>query len=126
LLTTLAVPGAPSVLPFGKWYDFDSLDSIRYNTQVIDPFISKALRDRRRALGLTQQVVASRSGLLQTNYSKIEQGKTDPRMGTLEEVARALSLQVMLIPNELRDTVTALTGQGPAPEEKSLFSVEPD
>ncbi|MDE2573457.1 MAG: helix-turn-helix transcriptional regulator [bacterium] len=88
--------------------------------------VSNSLRSRRQALGLTQQDVAKRSGLLQTNYSKIEQGKSDPRLRTLQEIARALSLEVMLIPAELLDTVDALTGQGPAPEEKPLFSVEPD
>jgi transcriptional regulator with XRE-family HTH domain len=75
---------------------------------------------------LTQQDVAKRSGLLQTNYSKIEQGKTDARLRTLQDIARALSLEVMLVPTELVDTVRALTGQGQAPEEKPLFVAEPD
>jgi len=93
---------------------------------VQDESISKALRSRRRALGFTQQDVAERSGVLQTNYSKIEHGKTDPRLRTLQDLARALSLEVMLVPRELTDTVNALAGRGPSPEEKPLFSAEPD
>ena len=93
---------------------------------VLDGFLSKRLRSRRRTLRLTQENVAKRSGLLQTNYSKIEQGKTDPRFSTLQDIARALSLELMLIPAELVDTINALTDQGQPPEEKPLFSTEPD
>jgi predicted transcriptional regulator len=84
------------------------------------------LKARRQSLALTQQDVAKRAGLLQTNYSKIEQGKTDPRFSTVQDVARALGLEVMLIPTELVDTVNALANQGPAPDEKPLFAAEPD
>jgi transcriptional regulator with XRE-family HTH domain len=75
---------------------------------------------------MTQEDVARRSGLRQTNYSKIEQGKTDPRMSTLQDIARALSLELMLVPTELVDTVNSLAARGPAPEEKPLFTAEPD
>lgn len=64
--------------------------------------------------------------MLQTNYSKIERSKTDPRISTLQDVARALSLEVMLIPAELADTVDALAGRGPSPDDKPLFLAEPD
>jgi predicted transcriptional regulator len=93
---------------------------------MVDATLSNPLRSRRKALGLTQRDVAKRSGLLQTNYSKIEQGKTDPRFSTVQEIARALSLEPMLIPLELVDTVNALTNQGRSPDEKPLFSAEPD
>jgi transcriptional regulator with XRE-family HTH domain len=93
---------------------------------MVDAFLSKAFQSRRRSLHLTQQNVADRSGLAQTNYSQIEQGKTDPRLSTLQEIARALSLELMMIPAELVDTVKAMTGQAPSPDEKPLFSAEPD
>jgi transcriptional regulator with XRE-family HTH domain len=93
---------------------------------MVDAFLSKPFRLRRQALGLTQHDVAKLSGLLQTNYSKIEQGKTDPRLSTLQEIARALSLELMLIPTESVDVVQALTNRGRPPEEKPLFSAEPD
>jgi predicted transcriptional regulator len=93
---------------------------------MIDSILSKELRSRRSDLKLTQQDVAKRSGLLQTNYSKIEQGKTDPRFSTLQDIARALSLELMLVPTELVDTVNSLAYQGQSPDEKPLFFAEPD
>lgn len=93
---------------------------------MIDAVLSNSLRHRRRALGLTQQVVAKQSGMLQTNYSKIEQGKTDPRLSTLQDIARSLSLELLLVPVELVDTVNALANDGRPPEEKPLFFAEPD
>ncbi|TAM62293.1 helix-turn-helix domain-containing protein [bacterium] len=92
---------------------------------MIDDIIS-ILRKRRVALGLTQSAVAESAGNSQNYYSKIEQGKLDPRLSTLQDVARALSLEVMLVPRELVDTVNALAGRGAAPEERPLFSAEPD
>lgn len=93
---------------------------------MIDAILSKSLQRRRRALRLTQRAVAEQSGMLQTNYSKIEQGKTDPRVSTLQDIARSLSLELMLVPVELVDTVNALANQGRPPEEKPLFFAEPD
>jgi transcriptional regulator with XRE-family HTH domain len=75
---------------------------------------------------LTQHQTAQRSGLLQNHYSKIEQGKTDPRLSTLQDIARALSLEVMLVPSELVGTVKALSDQGASPDEAPLFAAEPD
>jgi transcriptional regulator with XRE-family HTH domain len=75
---------------------------------------------------MTQHDVAKRSGVLQNNYSKIERGKSDPRFSTLQDIARALSLEVMLVPTELVDTVNALAGRVLPPEERPLFVVDPD
>lgn len=91
-----------------------------------DVIASSQLRHRRKQAGLTQREVARLAGLLQTNYSKIEQGKTNPRLATFEEIARALGLEVMLVPVELKDTVIALTATDKSPQEKPLFSIEPD
>ena len=93
---------------------------------MIDSNLSKRLRSRRRLLGLTQHETAQRSGLLQSNYSKIEQGKVDPRFSTLQDIARALSLELMLVPSELVDTVNALSEHGPSPDDKPLFAADPD
>ena len=75
---------------------------------------------------MTQHQVAKRGGLLQTQYSKIESGKTDPRLSTIQDLARALSLELMLVPIELVDTVNSLAYQGLSPDEMPLFSAEPD
>ncbi len=87
---------------------------------MLDAILS-TLRTRRKALSLTQSEAAKRSGMAQTNYSKVEVGKTDPRLSTLREIARASSLELMLVPSELVPTVLAIIGQGSPPEESSLF-----
>lgn len=84
------------------------------------------LRQRRLALGLSQGEVAARAGTTQAHYSKIELGKRDVRLGTLEDLARALSLEVTLVPTELVPTVTAMIGQEAAPEDRPLFEATGD
>jgi transcriptional regulator with XRE-family HTH domain len=48
------------------------------------------LRDARKRLGLTQEQVAERSGVHATEVSRIEGGKRDPKVSTLERLAVAL------------------------------------
>ncbi len=48
----------------------------------------------REAQGLTQEEVAERSGVHATEVSRIEGGKRDPRISTVERLAKALEVQV--------------------------------
>jgi len=82
------------------------------------------IRARRLALRLTQADVARRAGLTQTYLSKLEQGKIEPRLHTLEDLARALSFEILLIPAELVPTVRSLSHSSENP--KPLFAAEPD
>jgi transcriptional regulator with XRE-family HTH domain len=50
------------------------------------------LRDARKKLGLTQEVVAERSGIHATEVSRIEAGKRDPRVSTLKRLATAVEV----------------------------------
>lgn len=43
----------------------------------------------RRRAGLTQRELAERSGVPQSTIARIESGRTDPRMRTLERLLRA-------------------------------------
>jgi predicted transcriptional regulator len=81
---------------------------------------------RRQALGLTQRAVADRAGLTQTYLSKIERGKLDPRLSTVQEIARAESLEMMFVPRELVASIRAQLGEGPDTKDRPLFSAEPD
>ena len=71
--------------------------------------IFASLRARRMDLKLSQSEVASLAGVTQTYLSKIEKGKIEPRLHTLEDLARALSMELMLIPIELASTVHSLS-----------------
>jgi len=51
------------------------------------------LRSARKQLGLSQEQVADRSGVHATEVSRIEAGKRDPRVSTVERLARAVKLK---------------------------------
>lgn len=48
------------------------------------------LREARHKLGLSQEQVAERSGVHATEVSRIESGKRDPRVSTVERLAKAV------------------------------------
>lgn len=52
--------------------------------------LGKNLRAARKRLGLTQEEVAARSGVQAGEVSRIERGKRDPQVSTLEKLAAAV------------------------------------
>ena len=52
--------------------------------------LGKNLRAARKKLGLTQEEVAERSGVQAGEVSRIERGKRDPQVSTLEKLAEAV------------------------------------
>ena len=54
--------------------------------------LGKNLRAARKRLGLTQEEVAERSGVQAGEVSRIERGKRDPQVSTLEKLAKALEV----------------------------------
>jgi DNA-binding XRE family transcriptional regulator len=56
--------------------------------------LGERLRARRLALGVTQEQLASRSGLTQEMISHLERGRHQPRFATLDRYARGLGLPV--------------------------------
>ena len=79
--------------------------------------IIKALKGARKAKGLTQRALGSRAGVPQSHISKIENGGADIRLSSLIEIARALDLELRLVPRKavpavdtvVRSTVPALS-----------------
>jgi len=57
---------------------------------------------------LSQQAVAGLADLTQSRYSAIELGKIDPRTSTLAEIARALDMELMLVPKEMVPVVQSV------------------
>jgi len=53
---------------------------------------------QRLTLGLTQQQLASESGIAQADISRIEHGQSNPTAGTLEAIARPLGIALDLVP----------------------------
>src|SRR5215469_434258 len=60
------------------------------------------LESARRAAGVSQQQLASRAGLSRMTVQRTESREIDPKLSTVIEMARALGMDVMLVPTVLR------------------------
>lgn len=70
------------------------------------------IKQRRKALGLRQEDMGQRIGMLRQQYQYLE-AKGNPRLDTLELVAKGLDSEVMLIPREkLLEVRALLDGKG--------------
>ena len=76
------------------------------NSVVLDDF-GRRLQEARVRKGLSQRALSERAGVPQAHISKIEQGRVDIRLSSLVELARALDLDVQLLP---RQTLPAVEG----------------
>ena len=52
----------------------------------------------RKAQRLTQAELAERAAMTRMTVQRIESTGTDPRLSTVEELAKALGLELMLVP----------------------------
>ena len=64
--------------------------------------ITDDLARARTAHGMTQAELADKAGLSRMAVQKAEAGATDPRLSTLHVMARAMGLELMLVPTALR------------------------
>lgn len=71
--------------------------------------LTKTLRDARLAGGDSQKELAERAGLGQNRLALIETGEVDLRASTLIQLARALDLELVLVPRRLLPAVQSLT-----------------
>ncbi len=62
--------------------------------------MSTSIRAARQAKALTQKELGQRVGLPQSHISKIEKGAVDLQLSSLVEIARALDLEVKLVPRK--------------------------
>jgi transcriptional regulator with XRE-family HTH domain len=56
--------------------------------------LGEQIKRIRTAKGLSQKEVLNASGLDKAQYSRIENGKTDPSFSTLEKIAKALGVSL--------------------------------
>lgn len=90
------------------------------------PLIKKIIAAR-KAQGLSQAELARQVGIKQGNLSRIESGQSDLRTGSLIELARVLNWELMLIPKQYTQAVTALTS-GTSEDQTTIpaYSLTPD
>jgi transcriptional regulator with XRE-family HTH domain len=62
--------------------------------------IAAGIKAARAAKGFTQKQLGERVGLPQSHISKIESGSVDLQLSSLIEIARALSLELKLVPRK--------------------------
>lgn len=70
--------------------------------------IAIALKNARQVKGLSQRSLSGQTGLTQANISKIEGGGVDVKISSLIELARALDLEITLIPRKAMPAVQNL------------------
>lgn len=70
--------------------------------------IIEQLKFARQASGIKQFELGKKLGLPQSHVSKIESGKNDPRLSTVEDMARILDHELMLIPRQMTPYISAL------------------
>lgn len=80
--------------------------------------IVSALREARQKKGLSQRALGVKSGVPQSHISRIEKGEVDLRVSSLIGLARALDLELALVPRKsvpaiksiVRNTIKAGSG----------------
>ncbi len=70
--------------------------------------IAAILRSAREARGLSQRALGAKAGVPQSHISKIENGTVDLRASSLVELARALELELVLVPRRTLPAVHAV------------------
>jgi len=70
--------------------------------------IIEQLKIARQSLGMKQFELGKKLGLPQSHISKIESGQNDPRMSTIEDMARILDHELMIIPRQMISHINGL------------------
>lgn len=83
--------------------------------------IGGLLRAARKGPGLTQEQVAKMAGISRPRYRKIETGTSAARATTSANIARALSLELMFIPQSVVPAVNALLQPHDSDEDLPAF-----
>ncbi len=81
---------------------------------------AQMLQNARERKGLSQRDLATKLGVRQSYVSRIETAAVDPRASSLTEFARALDLELVLIPRQVLPAVQALSRQD-EPDELMQF-----
>ncbi len=80
------------------------------NVSYATEHIANRLRIAREAKGLSQRELSAKSGVPQSHISKIENGAVDLRASSLVALARALDLELILVPRKSFLAVQAIVG----------------
>jgi HTH-type transcriptional regulator / antitoxin HipB len=85
--------------------------------------IPEILKSARQAKRLSQRALAEKVGVPQSHISKIENGGVDLQTSSLIELARALDLEVQLVPRGLLPALQAMQREA-SPEQVPAYRIE--
>src|SRR6267143_2578552 len=71
----------------------------------------REVQGQRVKAALSQRALAKRSGLTQAHISQIETGTLEPGLSSFIDVARALDLEIMLVPKKFLPAVQGILRQ---------------
>jgi transcriptional regulator with XRE-family HTH domain len=71
-------------------------------------YIAQAIKTARRKKGLSQRALSVKVGVAQSHLSKIENAAVDLQTSSLIEIARALDLELVLLPRQLLPAMEGL------------------
>ena len=71
---------------------------IRAEYDALEPEFSlmRAMIDARKSSGLTQKQLSERTGIAQSDISKLESGNGNPSLRTLERLAKGMGMRVQI------------------------------
>lgn len=72
----------------------------------------KILERVRIAQSLTQAELGARTGVARKTIVRIESGETDPRLSTIEALARVMGMELVMVPKGLRHELEAFIQSG--------------
>lgn len=85
-------------------------------------YLTKLLKSARQEKELSQRALSLKTGIQQTQISRIESGQADLRVSTLVELARSLDLEVVLIPRSLLPAVNSIAQEKSSSDAGSMVS----
>jgi len=88
----------------------------------MSPGFHTQLRDARKAKNWSQRELSERAGMPQAHISRIESGAVDPKVSTLQQLARLLDLELALVPRMALTAVGALVRESRGDAERRLLS----
>ena len=86
----------------------------------------EVLREARLNRHLSQQELARKLGVRQRQISDLERAAMDPRLSTIQNVARALDLELILIPRHLISAVEGLQRASIEPAKRPMYALADD
>lgn len=67
-----------------------------FEKKAISNYYGEMLKDRRKELHITQEILAEKSGLRRSYIARIERGETDMQVSSLVRIAEALGMKFTL------------------------------